>query len=87
MLLCFKTGNVPGNSLERGFKIRDDFCRHVLGREFCDETDFERLSPEVLSPNNVRAYMLYDLNMSTRSLDLKQIPLVCIRVTYEAGKA
>ncbi|KAI9883070.1 MAG: hypothetical protein M1823_005162 [Watsoniomyces obsoletus] len=87
VVLRFNTGKVPGNPLSRSFKIRDDFCRDVLGREFSEDHDFERVSPEVVSEGAVRAYMLMDLNVETKGKDLQKIPLMFIGITYnEAGK-
>ncbi len=67
--------------------MRDDFCHHI-GRQFSYDTDNERLSPECISSEPKKAYILLDFNIKTKGLDLDTIPLFLVAVTYnESGEA
>ncbi|KAI9886847.1 MAG: hypothetical protein M1823_001346 [Watsoniomyces obsoletus] len=86
VVLRFNTGRVPGDRLKRPSKVRDDFCHH-LGREFSWKTDHECLSPECISVEPMKAYILIDFNVQTKGLDLDTIPLFYVAVAYdEAGE-
>ena len=84
ILLRFAAQKVPGERLQRGFKVTTDFC-DKLGRAFDEEIDYAHTSPDCISESSKKAYILIDVNVKTPGSDVKDIPLFCYNVTYDGS--
>lgn len=72
--------DIPGDPVERAYRLGCDFCEQILQRPLCIKIqaggyDAVHLLPNFDSCNSVKAWFLYDFNVTSR-LDKKQILMI-----------
>lgn len=77
----FLSDNVPGYPSRRHLRLVNDFCSQVLGREYDRKEDYIHIPPQ-FDKEHQRCWMIFDLNVKERGLDLEKISLLCFRATY-----